>query len=81
MLRSRVNREEIFDLEKYLKLLTSVEKPLQQRLKDHVRTPDSPLGPVIKSLAALRHWEAIGPSLPVEFRQLAFSTDKNHVQS
>lgn len=37
VLRSRVNREEIFDLEKYLKLLTSVEKPLQQRLKDHVR--------------------------------------------
>ena len=35
--RSRVNREEIFDLEKYLKLLTSVEKPLQQRLKNRVR--------------------------------------------
>ena len=31
------SREEIFDLEKYLKLLTSVEKPLQQRLKNHVR--------------------------------------------
>ena len=31
------SREEIFDLEKYLKLLTSVEKPLQQRLKNRVR--------------------------------------------